>query len=145
MRRIGPLPCRFCVTAARAWRRLSACAGSNLPNCQKRFPARSAEWNYAAPRLSISRAANEHRSSSGKTISPKPRSNNVTALGKLLRTTAFKLTLVYLGIFVLFAASLLAYFALNTRRLITEQITATVNGEVSGLSEQYGQAGYGGS
>jgi signal transduction histidine kinase len=65
----------------------------------------------------------------------------VTALGKLLRTTAFKLTLFYLGIFVLFAASLLGYFALNTRRLITEQITATVNGEVSGLSEQYGQGG----
>ena len=65
----------------------------------------------------------------------------MTALGKLLRTTAFKLTLVYLGIFVLFAASLLAYFALNTRRLITEQITATVNGEVNSLSEQYGQGG----
>ena len=65
----------------------------------------------------------------------------MTALGKLIRTTAFKLTLVYLGIFVLFAASLLGYFALNTRRLITDQITATVNGEVSGLSEQYGQGG----
>ena len=65
----------------------------------------------------------------------------MTALGKLLRTTAFKLTLFYLGIFVLFAASLLGYFALNTRRLITEQITATVNGEVNGLSEQYGQGG----
>jgi len=65
----------------------------------------------------------------------------VSALGKLLRTTAFKLTLVYLGIFVLFAASLLGYFALNTRRLITDQITATVNGEVNGLSEQYGQGG----
>jgi hypothetical protein len=65
----------------------------------------------------------------------------VIALGKLIRTTAFKLTLVYLGMFVLFAASLLGYFALNTRRLITDQITATVNGEVSGLSEQYGQGG----
>jgi hypothetical protein len=65
----------------------------------------------------------------------------VTALGKLLRTTAFKLTLVYLGVFVLFAASLLGYFALNTRRLITDQITATVNREVNGLSEQYGQGG----
>jgi len=65
----------------------------------------------------------------------------VTALGKLIRTTAFKLTLVYLGVFILFAASLLGYFALNTRRLITEQITATVNGEVNGLSEQYGQGG----
>ena len=65
----------------------------------------------------------------------------MTALGKLLRTTAFKLTLVYLGIFVLFAASLLAYFALNTRRLITEQITATVDGEINGLSNIYAQGG----
>ncbi|HEX8827715.1 MAG TPA: HAMP domain-containing protein, partial [Xanthobacteraceae bacterium] len=65
----------------------------------------------------------------------------MTALGKLLRTTAFKLTLVYLGIFVLFAASLLAYFALNTRRLITDQITTTVDGEISGLSNIYAQGG----
>jgi signal transduction histidine kinase len=65
----------------------------------------------------------------------------VTALGKLIRTTAFKLTLFYLAIFVLFAASLLGYFALNTRRLITEQITQTVTGEINGLSEQYSQGG----
>ncbi len=65
----------------------------------------------------------------------------MTALGKLLRTTAFQLTLVYLLIFILFAASLLGYFALNTRRLITEQITSTVNTEISGLSEQYDQGG----
>jgi signal transduction histidine kinase len=65
----------------------------------------------------------------------------VNALGKLIRTTAFKLTLFYLAIFVLFAASLLGYFALNTRRLITEQITSTVTREISGLSEQYTQGG----
>ncbi len=65
----------------------------------------------------------------------------MAALGKLLRTTAFQLTLVYLAIFVLFAASLLGYFALNTRRLITEQITTTVTGEINGLSEQYTQGG----
>jgi signal transduction histidine kinase len=65
----------------------------------------------------------------------------VTALGKLLRTTAFQLTLVYLLIFVLFAASLLGYFALNTRRLITEQITNTVDAEITGLGEQYKQGG----
>ena len=47
----------------------------------------------------------------------------MTALGKLFRTTAFKLTLVYLTVFALFAAFLLGYFAWNTRRLITEQIT----------------------
>jgi signal transduction histidine kinase len=65
----------------------------------------------------------------------------VIALGKLIRTTAFKLTLFYLAIFVLFAASLLGYFALNTRRLITEQITTTVTREINGLSEQYTQGG----
>jgi signal transduction histidine kinase len=65
----------------------------------------------------------------------------VTALGKLFRTTTFKLTLVYLTVFALFAAFLLGYFALNTRRLITEQITETVNTEITGLSEQYRQGG----
>jgi signal transduction histidine kinase len=65
----------------------------------------------------------------------------LTALGKLLRTTAFQLTLGYLVIFILFAASLLGYFALNTRRLITEQITTTVDTEISGLREQYTQGG----
>ncbi|HWS08485.1 MAG TPA: ATP-binding protein [Xanthobacteraceae bacterium] len=65
----------------------------------------------------------------------------MTALGKLLRTTAFQLTLVYLLIFIVFAASLLGYFALNTRRLITEQITTTVDTEISGLREQYNQGG----
>ena len=61
----------------------------------------------------------------------------MTALGKLFRTTTFKLTLVYLTVFALFAVFLLGYFALNTRRLITEQITDTVNAEITGLSEQY--------
>ncbi|HTP92843.1 MAG TPA: ATP-binding protein [Xanthobacteraceae bacterium] len=65
----------------------------------------------------------------------------MTALGKLLRTTAFQLTLVYLLVFILFAASLLGYFALNTRRLITEQITSIVNTEIGGLREQYIQGG----
>ena len=61
----------------------------------------------------------------------------MTALGKLLRTTAFKLTLVYLVVFALFAGFLLGYFAWNTRRLITEQITETVDAEIRGLAEQY--------
>jgi signal transduction histidine kinase len=65
----------------------------------------------------------------------------VTALGKLFRTTTFKLTLAYLIVFAVFAALLLGYFALNTRRLVTEQITDTVNAEITGLSEQYRQGG----
>lgn len=61
----------------------------------------------------------------------------MTALGKLVRSTTFRLTLVYLFIFAFYAAALLAYFALNTGRLITEQITATVDAEIAGLTEQY--------
>jgi signal transduction histidine kinase len=65
----------------------------------------------------------------------------MNALGKLFNTTAFKLTLAYLTVFALFAAFLLGYFAWNTRRLITEQITRTVDAEITGLSEQYNQGG----
>jgi signal transduction histidine kinase len=65
----------------------------------------------------------------------------VTAFGKLIRTTAFRLTLVYLFLFALFAASLLGYFAWNTRRLITEQITSTVNAETGEISDIYARRG----
>ena len=61
----------------------------------------------------------------------------MTALGKLFRTTAFKLTLVYLTTFVLFAAIVLVYFAWNTRRLINEQITQTVDSETVTLQDEY--------
>src|SRR5215204_7306425 len=65
----------------------------------------------------------------------------MTGFGKLFHTTLFKLTLVYLTVFALFAAFLLGYFAWNTRRLITEQITRTVDAEITGLAEQYAQGG----
>ena len=65
----------------------------------------------------------------------------MTAFGKLIRTTAFRLTLVYLFLFALFAASLLGYFAWNTRRLITEQITTTVDAETGEVSEIYSHRG----
>jgi signal transduction histidine kinase len=65
----------------------------------------------------------------------------VTALGKLFHTTAFKLTLVYLTVFALFAISLLGYFAWNTQRLFAEEIARTVDAEIVGLTEQYNQGG----
>jgi signal transduction histidine kinase len=65
----------------------------------------------------------------------------VTAFGKLIRTTAFRLTLAYLFLFALFAASLLGYFAWNTRRMITEQITTTVNAEVGVIIDLFGRRG----
>ncbi|MEO6779534.1 MAG: ATP-binding protein [Bradyrhizobium sp.] len=65
----------------------------------------------------------------------------MTAFGKLVRTTAFRLTLVYLFLFALFAASLLGFFAWNTRRLITEQITTTVNAEIGEIADIYARRG----
>jgi signal transduction histidine kinase len=65
----------------------------------------------------------------------------MTAIGKLFRTTAFKLTLVYLTVFALFAAFLLGYFAWNTRRLITDQITQTVDTEIADLTDELRQSG----
>ena len=65
----------------------------------------------------------------------------MTAFGKLIRTTAFRLTLVYLLLFAIFAASLLGYFAWNTRRMITEQIAETVNSELADLTTQFQSGG----
>lgn len=65
----------------------------------------------------------------------------MTAFGKLIRTTAFRLTLAYLFLFALFAASLLGYFAWNTRRLITEQITTTVNAETGEINDIFTRRG----
>ena len=65
----------------------------------------------------------------------------MTAFGKLIRTTAFRLTLVYLFLFALFAASLLGYFAWNTRRLINEQITNTVSVETAEIVDLYTRRG----
>jgi signal transduction histidine kinase len=68
----------------------------------------------------------------------------VTAFGKLIRTTAFRLTVVYLLLFALFAASLLGYFAWNTRRLINEQIMTSVNAEVGEIGTIYLRRGLNG-
>jgi signal transduction histidine kinase len=65
----------------------------------------------------------------------------MTALGKLFRTTAFKLTLVYLTVFALFAAVLLGYIALNAKRLFAEQVTEAVDAEITGLIDHYNAGG----
>ncbi len=65
----------------------------------------------------------------------------MTAFGKLIRTTAFRLTLAYLFLFALFAAFLLGFFAWNTRRMVTEQITETVNAETTELDDEFARGG----
>ncbi|RAI44285.1 sensor histidine kinase [Rhodoplanes roseus] len=65
----------------------------------------------------------------------------MTAFLKLVQTTAFRLTLVYLLVVALFAAFLLGYFALNTRRLMNEQIVRTIDSETGELTGQFEAAG----
>ncbi|ESR22819.1 ATP-binding protein [Lutibaculum baratangense] len=61
----------------------------------------------------------------------------MTALAKLLRSTAFRLSLIYLAVFALFAGSLLAYIAWNARVIFMDQLVDTIEAEVQGLAEQY--------
>ncbi len=65
----------------------------------------------------------------------------MTALGKLVRTTAFKLSAAYLVIFVIFAAFILGYVSFNARRLLVAQASGTVQAEIQGLAEQYNTGG----
>ncbi|HEX2727773.1 MAG TPA: two-component sensor histidine kinase, partial [Beijerinckiaceae bacterium] len=65
----------------------------------------------------------------------------MTALGKLFRTTAFKLSLAYLFIFTVFAFFILGYVAWSTSRIIDDQIVNTIEAEINGLAEQYRQGG----
>ena len=61
----------------------------------------------------------------------------MNALGKLFRTTAFKIVAVYLIVFALFAGGVIAYLGRHTQALIVSQITETIDAEVRGLDEQY--------
>src|SRR3712207_6729019 len=61
----------------------------------------------------------------------------MTALGKLFRTTAFKLSLAYLAIFTIFAFVILGYVAWNARRILDDQIVSSIAAEINGLAEQY--------
>jgi signal transduction histidine kinase len=65
----------------------------------------------------------------------------VTALGKLIRTTAFKIIAVYLIVFALFSAGVIAYLARHTQQLVVSQITETVDAELRSLQEQFAIGG----
>ena len=58
-------------------------------------------------------------------------------LPKLFRTTAFRLSLVYLAVFAVSVFMILGYVAWNTTRLFNDQIVDTIEAEITGLAEQY--------
>jgi len=65
----------------------------------------------------------------------------VIALVRLFRTTAFKLALALLVIFMIFAGFILGYVAFNARRLLDEQVSLTVSEEITGLIGQFNNGG----
>jgi signal transduction histidine kinase len=65
----------------------------------------------------------------------------VTALIRLLRTTAFKLSVIYLSLFIVVAFLLVGYLGWNARRIVDNEVASTIDAEVRGLSEQYNQGG----
>ena len=65
----------------------------------------------------------------------------MTALGKLFRTTAFKLSVAYLVVFGLLAGVVMGWVAWNMSRVMDEQVAATIEAEIKGLSDLYRQGG----
>lgn len=65
----------------------------------------------------------------------------MTILGKLFRTTAFKLSLAYLVVFAIGAGVVLGGVAWNVNALLNSQIGQTVDAEILGLAEQYETGG----
>ncbi|MGD9545028.1 MAG: sensor histidine kinase [Methylocystis sp.] len=65
----------------------------------------------------------------------------MTALGKLFRTTAFKLSIAYLVLFSIGAGLVLARVGARVKEVLDEQIEQTVDAEIRALSEQYSQGG----
>ena len=65
----------------------------------------------------------------------------MTALGKLFRTTVFKLSLVYLVIFAIGAGLVLMRVGMHVKELFDDQIDQTVDAEIKGLAEHYRPGG----
>ena len=60
-----------------------------------------------------------------------------TALGKVVRTTAFKLSAIYIAVFSVFSVFFVVYIAYSTNVLLNQQVRETIGTELVGLSDQY--------
>jgi signal transduction histidine kinase len=61
----------------------------------------------------------------------------VTALGKVVRTTAFKLSAIYIAVFSIFSVFFVLYISWATNQLLGEQLQQTIAAEIFGLADQY--------
>ncbi|MEM7216710.1 MAG: two-component sensor histidine kinase, partial [Pseudomonadota bacterium] len=58
-----------------------------------------------------------------------------------VRTTAFKLSAIYIAIFTVFATFLIAYIGFNSGRILTQQVSFAVAEELDLLAAHYRQGG----
>ena len=65
-------------------------------------------------------------------------------LPRLLRTTTFRLALIYLGLFLCLVLVLLGFIYWTTAGVADKQINDTIEAEITGLAEQYRSRGLGG-
>ena len=63
---------------------------------------------------------------------------------RIFRTLAFRIVFVYIAIFAVSAAGLVAFTYWNTKRALDSQTDQTIEAEIAGLSEQYQRQGLGG-
>ncbi|WP_068418872.1 HAMP domain-containing sensor histidine kinase [Labrenzia sp. OB1] len=65
----------------------------------------------------------------------------MTRFTKFTRTTAFKLSLLYIAVFTVMSGFLLFYISDSTDTLMSEQVVQTVDAELKGLSDIYVRGG----
>ena len=65
----------------------------------------------------------------------------MSALPKLFRTTTFRLSMSFFALFAITGGLAIAYIYWNTNVLFARQLEQTIQAELQGLAEQYGQGG----
>ncbi len=63
------------------------------------------------------------------------------ALNRLFKTTAFRLSAIYLVVIMIASGAIGLYMGWKTNTLITQQLVETITAEVKGLAEQYREGG----
>jgi signal transduction histidine kinase len=66
---------------------------------------------------------------------------SVTGLTKLLRTTAFRFSLIYFGLFAAAAAASVGYIYWKTNVLLAAQLATSIQAEIRNLEQQYRRGG----
>ncbi len=65
----------------------------------------------------------------------------MTALGKIVRTTAFKLSAIYIAVFSIFSVFFVLYISYTANVVLNSQVRDTIRTELLGLADQYRAGG----